>query len=171
MYDSGSGKRFSRYQKGFRLACQIPWFGQESSGLASFLLTENLLISGADCNEFWRMMEWIECFVTAAAFYFILLFVITKANWRNSVTAILGIYDVNNTTPFFSRIHLIQNDVLYRERKEERGKKKERALMKLGWRIKRYIWHRDNRNVFISRTLGRYNVTDEWHDARKILPK
>jgi len=101
--------------------------------------------------------------------YFILLFVITKTNWRNSVTAILGINDVNSTTPYFSRIHLIQNDVLYRERKEERGKKKERALMKLGWRITRYIWHRDNRNVFIPKTLGRYNVTDEWHVARRIF--
>jgi hypothetical protein len=97
-----------------------------------------------------------------------LLFVITKTNWRNSATAILGIYDVNSTTPFFSRVHLIQNDALYRERKEERGKKKERALMKLEWRIKRYIWHRDNRNVFISRTLSKDNITNEWYDASNI---
>jgi hypothetical protein len=51
--------------------------------------------------------------------------VITKKNIRSSVIAILGVYDVNNTTPYFSSIHLKQNDALYRYREEERGKRKE----------------------------------------------
>jgi hypothetical protein len=101
---------------------------------------------------------------------FFLLFVITKTNWRNSATAILGIYDVNNTTPFFSRIHLIQNNALYRERKKKRGNRTEQALMILVWRIKRYICPRDDRNVYISRTLSKYNITHKWYDARRILP-
>jgi len=61
----------------------------------------------------------MDSFVTAAAFYFI---VITMRNWRSSVTAILGIHDVYFTTPPSSSVVLIQNDALYREHKEERGK-------------------------------------------------
>jgi hypothetical protein len=44
-------------------------------------------------------------FVTAAAF---ILFVITMTKWKSSVTAILGVYDVNNTTSFL-QIVLIQH--------------------------------------------------------------
>jgi len=56
--------------------------------------------------------------------HFILLFVITKRNRRNSITAILGIYDVTNTIPFFCSLDLLQSDTLYRryKRQKERGK-------------------------------------------------
>ena len=58
----------------------------------------------AKCNEIWIWDDVILdriFFVTTAVLYFILLFVITKTNWRNSVTAILGINDVNDTIPYF----------------------------------------------------------------------
>ena len=56
--------------------------------------------------------------------HFILLFVITKRNRRNSVTAILGVYDVTNTTPYFCSNVLLQNGALYKKYKKERGKSK-----------------------------------------------
>jgi hypothetical protein len=70
------------------------------------------------CNEF-EDDEMDSLFRYGCSIYFI---VITMRNWRSSVTAILGVHDVQSTTPPSSSVVLIQNDALYREHEEERGK-------------------------------------------------
>lgn len=57
--------------------------------------------------------------------YLLFLFVITKSNWKSSVTAILDIYDVNNTTPLYNIPVLMYNikHSLYIRAQERRTQK------------------------------------------------
>ena len=89
-------------------------------------------------------------------------------NWRSSVTAILGLYDVNNTTPFSSCVDIIQNTVLYREHEQKREKSKQRALTERRWMIRRYICNRDHKSVYIWRISRKDNITCEWYDVRMV---
>jgi hypothetical protein len=56
------------------------------------------------CNKF--PMEMDSLFVTPAAF---ILFVITMTNWKSSVTAILGVCNVNSTTSYSSSAYPTQS--------------------------------------------------------------
>jgi hypothetical protein len=47
---------------------------------------------------------------------------------------------------------------------------REQALMILVKNKRIHICPRDNRNVYISRALRKYNITHKWYDARRILP-
>ena len=85
----------------------------------------------------------------------------------NSATAILGIHDVNYTIPYTSVASFSYNTLSYIENTKEK-KRKEQALMKIDWGSNRYIY-RDFRNIYVSTTVGKHNVTDEWHETEKIL--
>jgi hypothetical protein len=101
--------------------------------------------------------------VTAAAF------ILLWSQWETGGVALplSSVYDIHFTTPPSSSVVLIQNDVLYREHKKERGKRKERTLIIIVWRMKRCICPRDDRHVSLSRTSRKYNITYELYDARR----
>jgi hypothetical protein len=56
---------------------------------------------------------------------------IIMTNWKNSVSAIPSVYDVNNAAPLYSCVHSVQNSVFYRRTQN----RKEEGVRVWGWDI------------------------------------